>query len=433
MAKHCPEDEYVVIVDRVSKKYCKSLKGRMLYGMHDIGRNLMGLSSKPHVLRKDEFFAVRDVSFKLKKGETLGILGMNGSGKSTLLKMLNGIFWPDKGRITVKGKVGALIEVGAGFHTALTGRENVYINAAIYGMTREEIDAKFDDIVEFAEIGDFIDVPVKHYSSGMFVKLGFSVAIHCEPDVLVVDEVLAVGDARFIEKCQERINRMLDDGATLVLVSHNLRLIAAMCSRAIVLDAGGRLALDSDINSAIRKYEELLLERDCEVMARSRSIEKLNKCRVTNHRITDEHGDALEAYPIGGNIHYSFDYALHPSVDLDKVRFSLGLMKEKEQFHVARYINTLDGYRLKHHEGRIEFIINTSVTSGNYMFDISFFDESILPLDIQFSPKFRVIHPSFPKVDKEYFGQFLLKPHINTYPLKTPGDRPQDIITPKKV
>ena len=427
------DDNYVVVVDKVSKKYCKSLKKSMLYGMHDIGRNLLGLSSNPHVLRKDEFFAVRDVSFKLKKGETLGILGMNGSGKSTLLKMLNGICWPDKGKITINGKVRALIEVGAGFHTALTGRENVYINAAIYGMTKEEIDAKFDDIVEFAEIGDFIDVPVKHYSSGMFVKLGFSVAIHCEPDILVVDEVLAVGDARFIEKCQGRINRMLDQGATLVLVSHNLRLIAAMCSRAIVLDSGGRLVLDGDVNSAVRKYEELLLEYDCGATARAQSIEKLNKCRVANHRITDENGMALDAYPIGGNIHYSFDYSLHPAVDLSKVRFSLGLMKEKERFHVARYINTLDGFCLKHHEGRIEFIIHTNVTSGNYMFDISFFDESILPLDIQFSPKFRVIHPSFPQVDKEYFGQFLLNPHINTYPRKAPGEKQPDIITPKKL
>jgi len=421
------DEDFAVVVDNVSKKYCKSLKRSMLYGINDIGRNLMGMGSNPQILRKDEFFAVKDISFKLKRGETLGILGINGSGKSTLLKMLNGIFWPDKGRIAINGKVGALIEVGAGFHTALTGRENVYINAAIYGMSKEEIDERFDDIVSFADIGDFIDVPVKHYSSGMFVRLGFSTAVHCNPDILVVDEVLAVGDAGFIEKCQEYIKRLLEKGTALVLVSHNVRLIAAMCSRVIVLNQG-RMIIDGDANSAIRKYEDLLLEHgDGSVMAAP--YKKMNKCKIWNQQISDDNGIELEAYPIGGNIRYSFDYSLHPSVDLDKVRFSLGLMKEKERFHVARYINTLNGFRLKHHEGHIEFLINTNITSGNYMFDISFFDDSILPLDIQFSRRFRVTHPCFPNVDKEYYGQFLLEPHIKTYPLNTPGDKQHGFVT----
>jgi lipopolysaccharide transport system ATP-binding protein len=424
------DEDFAVVVDNVSKKYCKSLKRSMLYGMYDIGRNLTGMSSNPHVLRKDEFFAVKDVSFKLKRGETLGILGANGSGKSTLLKMLNGIFWPDKGRISISGKVGALIEVGAGFHTALTGRENVYINAAIYGMSKKEIDERFDEIVSFADIGDFIDVPVKHYSSGMFVRLGFATAVHCDPDILVVDEVLAVGDSGFIEKCQDYVNQLLKKGVTLVLVSHNLRLIAAMCSRAIVLDRGS-LVMDGDVSSAIRRYEDLLMEQDDSgVMAAP--YKSMNKCKIWNQQLSDDNGIELEAYPIGGNIRYSFDYSLHPSVDLEKVRFSLGLMKEKERFHVARYVNTLNGFRLKHHEGRIEFLINTNVTSGNYMFDISFFDDSILPLDIEISPRFRVIHPCFPNVDKEYYGQFLLEPHIKTYPLNPQSDKKHGFISQKK-
>lgn len=172
------DKDVAIKVDNVSKKYCKSLKRSMLYGVKDIARNTFGLSSHSDKLRKDEFWAVDDVSFEVKKGETLGIIGPNGSGKTTMLKMLNGIFWPDKGKITLKGKVGALIEVGAGFHPLLTGRENIYINAAILGMTKEEVDKKFDEIVEFADIGDFLDVPVKHYSSGMYVRLGFSVAVH---------------------------------------------------------------------------------------------------------------------------------------------------------------------------------------------------------------------------------------------------------------
>ena len=214
-------DDVAIKVENVSKKYSKSLKRSMLYGIKDIARNTIGLSSNSDKLRKNEFWALDDISFEVKKGETLGIIGPNGSGKTTLLKMLNGIFWPDKGKITVKGKVGALIEVGAGFHPLLTGRENIYINAAILGMTKEEVDKKFDEIVEFADIGDFLDVPVKHYSSGMFVRLGFAVAVHCEPDILLVDEVLAVGDSSFRKKSSERMKHFIKNGnKSIVIVTH---------------------------------------------------------------------------------------------------------------------------------------------------------------------------------------------------------------------
>ena len=179
-------DEVAIKAENVSKKFCKSLKSSMLYGVEDIIRNSLCLSSNSHLLRKDEFWAVDDVSFEVKRGETLGIIGPNGAGKTTILKLLNGIFWPDKGKITIKGKVGALISVGAGFHPMLTGRENIYLNSAILGMSRDEVNKKFDDIVEFSEIGDFLDTPVKFYSSGMFVRLGFAVAIHCKLDILLV-------------------------------------------------------------------------------------------------------------------------------------------------------------------------------------------------------------------------------------------------------
>src|SRR3990172_5897393 len=203
------EGDILVSAQHISKKFCRYLRKSMTYGIQDISRNFFRMSTKSEQLRKDEFWAVDDVSFELKRGEALGLIGPNGCGKSTLLKMLNGIFWPDKGKITMKGKVGGLIEVGAGFHPLLTGRENVYINGAILGMSRKEIDDKFDDIVEFADIEDFIDAPVKSYSSGMFVRLGFAVAAHCEPDVLLVDEVLAVGDVNFQNRCLRRINEMM--------------------------------------------------------------------------------------------------------------------------------------------------------------------------------------------------------------------------------
>lgn len=232
------EEDVLIAVEQVSKKYCKSLKRSMVYGILDICRNILGLSSRPGRLRKNEFWAVKDLSVKVKRGEALGLIGPNGSGKSTTLKMLNGIFWPDKGKISVRGRVGALIEVGAGFHPMLTGRENVYINGAILGMSKKEIAQKFDSIVAFADIGAFIDTPVKNYSSGMFVRLGFAIAVHCEPDVLLVDEILAVGDLSFQVKCREKIREMRRTGVTILLVSQNMHTISHICEKTIFLNYG---------------------------------------------------------------------------------------------------------------------------------------------------------------------------------------------------
>lgn len=249
------DDNIAIKVEHVSKKYCKSLKRSMLYGVKDIARNTLGLSSHSDRLRKGEFWAVDDVSFEVKKGETLGIIGPNGSGKTTLLKMLNGIFWPDKGKITINGKVGALIEVGAGFHPLLTGRENIYINAAILGMTKKEVDKKFDDIVEFADIGDFLNVPVKNYSSGMYVRLGFAIAVHCEPDILLVDEVLAVGDIGFQSRCFNKLGELRKNGVTNVLVSHSMMHILGFCNKVLYM-SGGKTKYYGATNKAIKIYQE---------------------------------------------------------------------------------------------------------------------------------------------------------------------------------
>lgn len=248
------DKDTVIKVEHVSKKYCKYLRRSMVYGIMDIGRNMLGMSSRSEHLRKDEFWALDDVSFEVKKGETLGIIGPNGSGKTTLLKLLNGIFWPDKGKITIKGKVRALIELGAGFHPLLTGRENIYINAAILGMTKKEIDKKFDEIVEFADIGDFIDTPVKYYSSGMFVRLGFAIAIHSDPDILLIDEILAVGDYSFQTKCVKKIIE-LKKNTTIIIISHNLDLIYNISDNSILINKG-KIIFYGYPNEVIKKYTE---------------------------------------------------------------------------------------------------------------------------------------------------------------------------------
>jgi lipopolysaccharide transport system ATP-binding protein len=252
-------------IDGVSKKYCRSLRRSMLYGLSDLGRNMVGLRSRSEALRKDEFWAVADVSFDVKRGQTVGLIGPNGSGKTTLLKMINGIFWPDRGRVAVRGRVGALIAVGAGFHPLLTGRENVYINGAILGMTKGDIERNMDAIVEFAEIGDFLDTPVKHYSSGMFVRLGFAVAVHSEPDVMLVDEVLAVGDRGFQIKCFKKMAELRELGTTFVVVSHNMHTIAGFCDWVALLNRGSFARYD-DVFEGLKEYNKLFLgEEDSEI------------------------------------------------------------------------------------------------------------------------------------------------------------------------
>jgi lipopolysaccharide transport system ATP-binding protein len=231
------DNDVLVRVEGVSKKFCRRLKRSLWYGLKDIGAQLVGRSGST-ALRRDEFWAVDDVSFELRRGECLGLIGRNGAGKTTLLKMLNGLIKPDKGRITLCGRVGALIALGAGFNPILTGRENIYINGAILGLSKREIDRKIDDIVDFAEIGDFIDSPVQGYSSGMQVRLGFAVATALEPDILLIDEVLAVGDSRFRWKCLNRIKSLREAGVLIILVSHNPSDLMRTCSRGIVFQDG---------------------------------------------------------------------------------------------------------------------------------------------------------------------------------------------------
>src|SRR6202045_1833456 len=186
----------------------------------------------------EEFWALRDVSFEVQQGEILGIIGRNGAGKSTLLKILSRITEPTAGRVTLRGRVASLLEVGTGFHPELTGRENIYLNGAILGMTQAEIRKKFDEIVAFAEVEKFLDTPVKHYSSGMYVRLAFAVAAHLEPEILIIDEVLAVGDAEFQKKCLGKMDEVSRGGRTVLFVSHNMAAIENLCSRGVVLHQG---------------------------------------------------------------------------------------------------------------------------------------------------------------------------------------------------
>lgn len=204
-------------VDSIKEYFMKLIKGKLLY---------------------NDFIALQHVSFSIYKGEIVGLVGFNGAGKSTMLKILAGVLSPTSGKVTVKGKIAPLIEVGAGFDPELTARENIYLNGAILGHSAQYINDHFDEIIDFAELKDFVDVPVKNFSSGMYARLGFSIATMVKPDILIVDEVLSVGDYRFQEKCEERIRKMIQDGVTIIIVSHDIKMIESLCTKVIWLDHG---------------------------------------------------------------------------------------------------------------------------------------------------------------------------------------------------
>jgi lipopolysaccharide transport system ATP-binding protein len=240
-----PEDNDIVLqVQGVSKKFCRSLKRSLFYGLQDIATELTGASKKAE-LRPNEFWALQNVSLTLRRGEALGLVGANGSGKTTLLRIISGLIKPDTGSIWMKGRVAPLIALGAGFSPILTGRENIYANMSILGLSTQQIDQRFEQVVEFAEIGEAIDAPVQSYSSGMAARLGFACAIHTDPDILLIDEVLAVGDARFRSKCERRLSELLQNGTSFVLVSHFFQGILNTCHQGVYLSQGKLVAAGS--------------------------------------------------------------------------------------------------------------------------------------------------------------------------------------------
>ena len=260
------ENEILIEAEHVSKKFCRSLKRSLWYGVKDITTALNPWSSAQDQsaptdqnLRAEEFWAVQDVSFQVRRGECLGLIGHNGAGKSTLLKLLNGLNRPDRGKITMRGRVGALIELGAGFNPILTGRENIYNQAALLGFSKQETNAKLDAIIDFSELEQFLDTPVQNYSSGMKVKLGFAVSSQMEPDILLIDEVLAVGDLGFRFKCLNRIADLLNQCAV-VFVSHSMTQVMRVATDIMVLKGGKCEFQGTDVSAGLEKYFNLFDE-----------------------------------------------------------------------------------------------------------------------------------------------------------------------------
>ncbi len=350
-------DEVLVTVDNVSKKFCKSLKRSLWYGLQDTARELNPFATnnpQPRIknqerlscnlqpatcnlpnqellssslqpatcnlqpvtsptknqelppLRADEFWAVRNISFELKRGECLGLIGHNGAGKSTLLKMLNGLIKPDTGRIEMRGRIGALIELGAGFNPILTGRENIYNKGAILGFAKKEIDRRFDEIVEFSEIKEFIDMPVQNYSSGMKVRLGFAVSAMMDPDVLIIDEVLAVGDMGFIIKCLNRMAEIIPNAAA-IFVSHSMPMISRISTQIILMDHGQIEYSGHDTAAGIAAYLRHF----------AGPVEKISgsgKARLKWAKLMDADGEDVQSLNSGDSSVLEFAVQVHESV-----------------------------------------------------------------------------------------------------------------------
>ncbi len=299
-------DEVLVKCENVSKKFCRTLKRSLWYGVQDICSELnpsrgesdiVGIEHFPE-LRKGEFWAVNDVSFELKRGECLGLIGHNGAGKSTLLKMLNGLIKPDHGRITMKGRIGALIELNAGFNPILTGRENVYIYGSILGFSKKEIDRKYDAIVDFAELSDFMEMPFKSYSSGMKVRLGFAVAVQMEPDVLIIDEVLAVGDMGFRAKCYNTIYNLIKNSAV-ILVSHAMPHIDRTCTCALLMKNGQKKIFSKNTAKVIDEYYSAF-------QTNHKNIMQLDDVYLTNLQLNGKNG-TIHSIDYGDSLEISFE------------------------------------------------------------------------------------------------------------------------------
>jgi lipopolysaccharide transport system ATP-binding protein len=314
----------------------------------------------------EEFWALRDVSFVVRRGEVLGIIGRNGAGKSTLLKILSRITEPSEGRVTIKGRVASLLEVGTGFHPELTGRENIYLNGAILGMTRAEIRRKFDEIVAFAEVEKFLDTPVKRYSSGMYVRLAFAVAAHLEPEILVIDEVLAVGDAEFQKKCLGKISEVAGGGRTVLFVSHNMSAIRSLTERVLYLDRG-RIVYNGSTEAALRVYAKPSRFKGTEPKPRGSG----RHTRIVNVELLDDAGLTTAQYTSGTRMRFaltgetdgfpglSFDLFL-----LDYMGTRIG-MASSQHFHAAP---------LPDKPGRFTAVIELQpmwLASGTYYLDVA--------------------------------------------------------------
>lgn len=327
----------VIRVENLSKKYIINHQQREGYTalrdvitnkVKSIGALIQNPKSKISNSQED-FWALKDISFEIKQGDRVGLIGRNGAGKSTLLKILSRITEPTKGSINIKGRIASLLEVGTGFHPELTGRENIYLNGAILGMSKLEIERKFDEIVAFAEIEKFLDTPVKRYSSGMYVRLAFAVAAHLEPEILIVDEVLAVGDLKFQNKCLGKMEEVGKEGRTVLFVSHNMSTVSHLCTRGILLESG-TVYSDTNAEKAISMYLEKSYNLAQELpLVHRKDRSGSGKVKTSSFRILNEEKQEESVLQSGKNYYFEIGYLNYTENILSDIVVSLDFYDEK--------------------------------------------------------------------------------------------------------
>lgn len=404
-------NELAIKVDHVYKEYRlgaiggATLKGEIQSKMaklfHKEDPNLK-IGQKEHD-KNERFLALKDLSFEIKKGETVGIIGQNGAGKSTILKLICRVTAPTKGDIYMNGRLTSMLEVGTGFHDELTGRENVYLNGAILGMTKQEIDNKFDEIVEFSEVGQFIDTPVKRYSSGMKVKLGFSVASHLDSEIMIMDEVLAVGDVNFQNKCIARMRKVAsEEGRTILYVSHNMATVKSLCDRCIVLDHG-EMIFEGSVEDSIAAYmkNDML---DNKVFFDVSGFKRISKYNLA-HKLLSLQIIGIDVPKIEYGQSFRFRIKWHSDNDTDNVNVKL-IINAIDITPVGAIfcgpVSQVEG------ENKCDYYFDTSfLFPGKYTADLVFYDEdesgSVFQYDRAPALRFEVIHSSKSNNLKHWF------------------------------
>jgi lipopolysaccharide transport system ATP-binding protein len=391
--------ETVIKVEGLGKKYIISHEAPERYtALRDvIYHKAKGLFNKKNEAAKEEFWALRNVSFEVKRGEAIGIIGRNGAGKSTLLKILSRITEPTTGRIEINGRVASLLEVGTGFHPELTGHENIFLNGSILGMSRVEIKKKFDEIVDFSGVEKFLDTPVKRYSSGMYLRLAFAIAAHLEPEILIVDEVLAVGDAAFQKKCLGKMNEVSkNEGRTILFVSHNMNAIMQLCKKAILLEEG-RITIISNTDRVIKKYLSGTAydpSRSEELSLRKRNRAGTGQLRFQKIEVLDQLCSPSNTFCIGDEMIISFvikrsDEQIKSSI--------LGIqIKTADEVSLVHVINTDSGFKIEHRDHIEQYAVSFKdmrFFPGDYTIDLLCYsaDSQEAYDHISFASSFRII------------------------------------------
>jgi len=411
----------IIKVENLTKKYIighqraggyTTLRDVIARKAGNLGKKVLSPFSGAQAQTTEEFFALKDVSFEIKRGDRVGIIGRNGAGKSTLLKVLSRITEPTSGRIEITGRVASLLEVGTGFHPELTGRENVFLNGAILGMTRNDIKRKFDEIVAFAEVEKFLDTPVKHYSSGMYVRLAFSVAAHLEPEILIVDEVLAVGDAQFQKKCLGKMEDVSSTGRTVLFVSHNMGAISQLCEKVILLTAGS-VRFNGNVREGILNYTSDVKNSSSINFDDFKGERRGNQEYATLHSmaVLDENGNESSLFVMGSSMVVRLQVSVNKPLKAPRIGV---MLRGQNDVLIHDFCSGSDGFEPELEAGLHTFEISIDklmVYPGRYTLGpwlqtkigipSQDYIRAALSIDVIDSKKTGGLHADFDKINKE--------------------------------